>query len=261
MASETIKDLWKARGQRRSLRKQAVYQQVLQENPDRREQILKGIEKVSAFQYAPPKNGRPGRDGVTPSDAHLVALITPIIKKLLPSKEQIMDMIYACMPTDAQLKDLIQPLIPEAKRGQDGRSISTTAIAEMVEAAAARYASQSALSPDAIAQAAIPLIEQKMNEARKGWFGGGGGGDLVRAGSGIAITTNNIGAKVISASGGVAWSTPTGTVNGTNTVFTVASEPTEVLSDGTIFVDGAGYSYAALTITLTNPPASFIRYR
>lgn len=49
--------------------------------------------------------------------------------------------------------------------------------------------------------------------------------------------------------GGGGWETPSGTVNGTNTVFTVANEPVIVIADGTIYIDGSGYSYSGGTIT------------
>lgn len=90
-----------------------------------------------------------------------------------------------------------------------------------------------------------------------------GGGDTVTAGSNVTITTNANGQKVISASsGGVgAWSTPAEAVNGVTTVFTVTAEPTDVVSDGVLLYPGVGYTYAALQITLTNPPGIFVRYR
>ena len=41
--------------------------------------------------------------------------------------------------------------------------------------------------------------------------------------------------------------------------FTVSAEPTYIVSDGATYYDGAGYSYAALTVTMTVPPSiSFI---
>lgn len=88
-----------------------------------------------------------------------------------------------------------------------------------------------------------------------------GGGDTVQAGSNVTITTNSDGRKVISASGGSASPlTPTGTVNSVNTVFNVVSRPSSVVSDGITYFEGAGYVYAALSITLDVPPSQYIRY-
>jgi len=62
--------------------------------------------------------------------------------------------------------------------------------------------------------------------------------------------------------GGSGWTvaTPTGTVNSSNASFTVTAVPKCVISDGMTYFDGAGYTYAALSITLDIPPSSFIRY-
>ncbi len=88
-----------------------------------------------------------------------------------------------------------------------------------------------------------------------------GGGDTVTAGSNVTITTDSNGKKVISASTGAAAPlTPTGTVNGSNTVFTVLSEPSSVIADGITYFAGAGYTYLALTITMDTAPSQYIRY-
>lgn len=54
-------------------------------------------------------------------------------------------------------------------------------------------------------------------------------------------------------------STPTGTVDGSNSVFTVTAEPKWVVSDGIVLFDGLGYTYSALSITLDIPPSYGIR--
>lgn len=53
--------------------------------------------------------------------------------------------------------------------------------------------------------------------------------------------------------------TPTGTVDGSNTSFTVTVAPVYVVADGTTYFEGAGYSLAGLTITMDNPPSQYIR--
>lgn len=89
-----------------------------------------------------------------------------------------------------------------------------------------------------------------------------GGGDTVTAGSNVTITQNANGQKVISASGGGASTplTPTGDVDGMNTIFGVLSQPSSVVADGITYFEGAGYSYAALNITMDVPPSQYIRY-
>jgi len=55
--------------------------------------------------------------------------------------------------------------------------------------------------------------------------------------------------------------TPTGTVNGVNTTFTVSNAPTFVIIDGMVRFSGFGYTYSLGTITVDPliPPTSFIR--
>ena len=54
---------------------------------------------------------------------------------------------------------------------------------------------------------------------------------------------------------------PTGSVNGSNTVFTVSNTPVFVIIDGVVRVEGFGYSYDGGTITVNAlvPPQEFIR--
>lgn len=52
---------------------------------------------------------------------------------------------------------------------------------------------------------------------------------------------------------GISVETPTGTVDDSNTTFTVANEPLYIVINGAQYFAGAGYSYAGGTITLDNP--------
>lgn len=86
-----------------------------------------------------------------------------------------------------------------------------------------------------------------------------GGGDTVSAGSGISISTVN-GVKTITATGsGVTYETPTGTVNGSNTSFTVTATPLFVIVDGVTYFENNGYTLVGLAITTSVPPTGFIR--
>lgn len=53
--------------------------------------------------------------------------------------------------------------------------------------------------------------------------------------------------------------TPTGAVNSSNQTFTVSAEPQYVIADGVTYFDGAGYTYAALSITMDTAPSQYIR--
>lgn len=65
--------------------------------------------------------------------------------------------------------------------------------------------------------------------------------------------------QLTGAGSGVTVTTPTGTVNGVNAIFTVTAQPKWVVSDGITYFNGAGYTYAALSITLDVPPSQYIR--
>mgnify|MGYP001569726011 CR=1 FL=1 len=58
---------------------------------------------------------------------------------------------------------------------------------------------------------------------------------------------------------GITVETPTGTVNASNVSFTVTAEPKWVVADGATYFAGAGYSYAALTVTMDLAPSIYIR--
>lgn len=58
---------------------------------------------------------------------------------------------------------------------------------------------------------------------------------------------------------GVTVETPTGTVDAVNVTFTVSAQPQWVVADGTTYYENAGYTYAALTITMSIAPSQYIR--
>ena len=102
-------------------------------------------------------------------------------------------------------------------------------------------------------------LEQTIAPIRSLAAGFRGGGDTVSAGSGISISTVN-GVKTITATGsGVTYETPTGTVNGSNNIFTVTATPLFVIVDGVTYFENNGYTLAGLTITTSVPPTGFIR--
>lgn len=89
--------------------------------------------------------------------------------------------------------------------------------------------------------------------------------ELNIVGSGVAITKVN-GLPTItitggSGSGSTAVETPTGTVNGANTSFTVVNQPLYIIVDGISKFSSLHYTYLAGTITITDgaPPTQFIR--
>ena len=59
--------------------------------------------------------------------------------------------------------------------------------------------------------------------------------------------------------GGYTIETPTGSVNGSNTTFTVTVAPEYIVVDGAAKFENAGYTIAGLTITTDVPPLEYIR--
>lgn len=90
-------------------------------------------------------------------------------------------------------------------------------------------------------------------------------GQVVRqlvAGSNVTINNANPEYPIITATGGsgsTTVETPTGTVNASNTSFTVSAEPKFIVSDGVTYFASAGYTYAALTVTMDVAPSQYIR--
>ncbi len=108
----------------------------------------------------------------------------------------------------------------------------------------------------------IEMLRRQI-DASKTWRGGG---DTVAAGTNITITTDSNGNKVISSSGGgssINFSdseTPSGTINGVNTSFTLANTPDPALSlilsrNRSIQIQGVDYTLSGNTITTTTAPA------
>lgn len=76
-----------------------------------------------------------------------------------------------------------------------------------------------------------------------------GGGDTVKAGTNITLTSNSDGTKTITAGGGTV-ETPTGTIDNSNVTFTVTTIPKWIVVNGAQYFEGAGYSRVGLTLTL-----------
>lgn len=89
-----------------------------------------------------------------------------------------------------------------------------------------------------------------------------GGGDTIKAGANVTLTRNADGTTSVSAASatGTNFETPTGTVNGVNTAFTVANTPKYLIVDNTILIENVDYTLSGLNITITGaPPTRFIR--
>jgi len=132
-----------------------------------------------------------------------------------------------------------------------------------------------------IDKSAVKGLEEAFNDLTrlattpKGGGGSGGvvvfdsTGNKVGSGSGLrfvgATVTNTDGrmttVTIAGGGSGVTVVTPTGTVNGSNTVFTVASQPKWVVVDSSVYFETLHYTYSGVTLTMDAliAPTEFIR--
>lgn len=99
------------------------------------------------------------------------------------------------------------------------------------------------------------------NQLSRGYLHGAGVPSL-SAGTNITLTPKGDGGYTVSASGGgggVTFETPTGTVDGSNTAFTVLNTPAYIIVDGVTYFENNGYTRSGLNITTSVPPTGFIR--
>lgn len=189
----------------------------------------KELARLSKIQGEKGDTGNPGRDGANGRDGRDTKEID----------------VYA-------LKNQILSLIRQPEDGKDAL-IDDDRLEEMLEKVLEKHKERLENEVSSYRNQLAGKVYGKDTWAR-------GGGDTVAAGSNITITNVN-GQKVISSTGGSSTALiPVGPVNAVNNVFDVISRPSSVISDGITYFEGAGYSYAALTITLDVPPSQYIRY-
>ncbi len=263
---------------------------------------VKFIDKVDEL-YAT-IDSKIGPKGDSPTREELLALIKPLIPEVYdgidgidgvdghtPTEEELLSLIRPLMPvakdghtpTNEELIALITPLIPQAKdgatpiRGVDyltEEDIST--ITEKVRNSITLPQHKDVTADDLLhlftkgekklSVKHIDGLEQTLS-AFSSQLGRGylhGGGDTVKAGTNVTITTNSDGTKTIAStsSGGVgAWSTPPESPDGSNLIFSVSAEPTDVEADGLLQFSPAYYTYAGGQITFINPPTFSVHYR
>lgn len=172
------------------------------------------------------------QNGKTPTIAELESIIRPLIPIVkdgeTPSDKKLLELILSVMPTpqdgktptNDELLAIIKPLIPKIQELKlDGKEI-------------VREINSLPIKPEFQIDAShIKNLPRSTSKSSGMMLGGGGFGIQ----------------------------TPIGTVNGINTTFTTLSRPTYIIADGITYFENSGYTISGNVITMTSPPASYIR--
>lgn len=181
---------------------------------------------LSQIKIPIPKDGKPGRDAVVDEES----IVKKVIKKI-PKPEPVK---APKIDHDAIVEKIFQLLDTGKKK------LSTKHIGDFNTG-----------------------LEQTIAPIRSLAAGFRGGGDVVKAGSNITITTDADGKKVIASTSSsitVYTETPSGLINGSNTTYTTAHTITNVYSfaiNGQFLHPTTDYTFSGTTITMaTALPAS-----
>ena len=172
------------------------------------------------------------KNGHTPTQDELLNLIQPLIPIVQDGHT----------PTKSELLDLIHPLIPVVENGKTPTTMELENIIRSMIPKSEEIIEKLNSKEEVIEQKTIKGLTKTLKflerlQKTKTYFHGGG----------------------TSSGGGGTVETPTGAVNGSNTSYTVTAEPDWVIADGVTYFAGAGYTYAALTITMDQAPNLYIR--
>lgn len=238
------------------------HQEVLQEMRDEYAQKLaevdahieKMYEYVAALEAEP---GKDGEDGETP-----VVDLEDIAKKAA----KLIKVPEVQMPTVDH--ELIAKKAAKLIKVPESKTVVTTKIEkvdykEIIDSLVKKIRDDKVLGIEHISNFTDGL-EQTIRPIRSLAAGFRGGGDVVTAGSNITITTLASGQKQISSTGGggggggSGYQAATGTVDGSNKIFSFAAEPQAVSVDGQTLQktasDGTVNWTGTTTITLTVAP-------
>jgi hypothetical protein len=230
----------------------AFFKQLLSAVQETRRDLTQKIDaKLAAI--------RQPEDGHTPTAQELTKLIKPLIPAPVKGDN-------GHTPTTQELVAIIEPLIPDpipGEPGRNGKDVDPATIEAMEEQLEDFEKRLNATKPGTgIFIGPSRGIFLYIDGVKKGLINNAN----LKAGVGVSLAYSKVNGQdtiTINASGGgtsgVTVETPAGAVDASNTVFTVSAEPKWVVADGTTYYDGAGYTYAALTVTMDVPPSASIR--
>ena len=218
----------------------------------------------------------PPKDGKTPTNDELKAIIQPLIPAPIPGKPG----KDGYSPSTGFLMELIADLIPDpipgtpggpGKAGKTGRIPKhewrgTFIRFENPDGSWGEWVNIQGAPSEPMEYTpggSMPLINVRTASGQRFQ----GVNEIVFADN-LTVTKTNNGVSVSGEDGGsgggggnINFETPTGTIDDSNDTFTVANEPLYIVVNGAQMFEGGGYSYLAGTITLDNPigTGGFIR--
>lgn len=230
---------------------------------DSEEKIVELQKKIDAFisEYEDPE------DGETPSDDKLLKLIKPLIPAPLPG-------VPGPKPSKKELMDLIIPMIPEpsdfppgkpgkpgkpGERGKNGRmpkhEWNGTFIRFEIEPGVwgewkNLQGPSSVGSHESFGDMSGSITVRNGNQTFEGVTS-------IKFGTNLTVTRSGSGIVVDASGGGsgstLTFETPGGTVNDSNTTFTVVNQPLYIVVNGAQYFAGVGYTYTPGQIDLNFP--------
>lgn len=223
---------------------QDLKEKLIEDNKEQFQSILKDIkQEVSKLKEL--RSYAKGEPGVSPD---INQIVREVMKNIRLPKDGVTPVVDTLEIAKAAAKfvKVPEPGVVEVKQQVDLEKVAD-AIIDMFQKGKKK------LSTKHIGDFTDGM-EQYTRPLRSLSFGNRGGGDVVKAGSNITITTDADGKKVITSTGGSATiytETPSGLINGSNKVYTVSNTVTTVIGfwiNGQ-FIHPSEYTSVGTTIT------------
>lgn len=241
--------------------------QMMQKLADMHAQVLDAVEKIQSIavnidEIKRGPQGQPGVQGASVDHSKVVADVVKQIPKPSDGKSPRVEALAAALlpKMTAYFKDHM-PQVADGAPGKDAAEIDINVVVDrLFEALKSGEKKLTMTQIDGLDGRVAELRNHVATSLAGAQYGkdtwARGGGDTVKAGSNVTITTDADGKKVITATSGFGIITITGTVDDSNVSFTATSQPTLLNINGAFYQKTGGtytWTYVAGTITLSTP--------